>query len=145
MGFLGTKAPVQYDVALLLEIVIMIILLLGYKAKRDKKLRLHGLYMSAAVILHTILVVSVMIPSFVIYFSLLTRDITSPGVIVTWFHAIVGILADILGIYIVAEWRFQPPPQMACTRRKGLMKPLLALWLLALFTGIGFYAIYYLR
>jgi len=143
-GILGTKASLIYDINLLLQIAILLLLLLGYKFKRDKNLMRHGLTMAVAVILHTIAILLVMIPSFITYFGILLRDTASPGVTITWVHAIMGILAEILGIFLVAIWRFRPQPKMACAKWRWLMKPLLALWTFALILGIAFYAYYYL-
>lgn len=91
--------------------------------------------MAAAVILHISSILLITGPSFIIYFNTPTRDIRNFGLIITWIHAIVGLLSAILGIYLVATWRFQAPPKMDCARRKRLMKPTLTLWALTLILG----------
>jgi hypothetical protein len=138
-GFLGTLAGVIIDFTLLLQIVILVVLVVGYKFKMDKKLRKHGMTMSAAVILHVISILTIMIPSMLKYSDLLLIDISSTPVIVTWIHATIGLLAATLGMFLVIEWRFRPPPEMRCAKRKRLMKPLLILWILALLLGITVY------
>jgi len=142
-GLLGTGADVLQDITLFLEVIILVLLLAGYILVRTKKLRHHGVIMSAAVILHTVTIFIVMVPSFVVYFEILLRDISSPGVIITWVHFVAGTLADVLGIFLVAEWRYRPSPKMTCVKRRRLMKLLLALWILALALGLAFYIYYY--
>ncbi len=61
--------------------------------------------MLSAVILHTAMVLSVMIPSLVsIYFAL---NLSSPVFATVIVHAAVGALTWILGIWIVASWRLR--------------------------------------
>jgi len=114
----------------------------GYKYIKDKKLRTHGLIMTTAVISHTITILFVMIPSFIINFEILIKNIFSPGVIITWIHTVVGILTEMLGIYIVLKQRLLH--RTACAKRKWIMKPLFILWTLASIMGILFYSYYYL-
>jgi hypothetical protein len=116
---------------------------MGFKLIKDKKLRNHGVTMGIAVILHTIPIILVMIPSFLIYSNIMIKGISSPGVIITWVHVIAGVSAEILGIFLVAEWRFRLPPKMTCAKRRRLMIPALILWSFALILGIAFYVYYY--
>ena len=139
----GTKATLLYDVNLLLQILILILLFIGRKFVKDKKHKNHGIMMTIAVTLHTISILLIMIPSFVTYFGL-TISSFSLGIVITWIHAIVGILAEVLGIFIVVKWRFQPEPMKICGKRRKFMIPLFILWTFALILGIAFYIQYYL-
>jgi len=142
-GLLGTGARFEVDIIFLLEIAVLAILIVGYNYKKNKKLRTHGLTMTTAVILHTAAILTVMIPSVVMYGGLFLAEITNPGVILTLIHIFAGSIADAIGIFLVAEWRFRQPPKMTCIKRKRLMKPLLGLWILALILGVVFYVVYY--
>jgi hypothetical protein len=141
-GLLGTRASLQYDLSLLIQIAVLLLLLLGYKYVREGKLRRHGLTMSAAVTLHVASIILIMVPSLVIHFGVLFTDVTSPGVIITWIHLPIGIYAAYVGISIVVNWRFRS--ESLCMRKANMMKPLLVLWTIALFLGIAFYVYYYL-
>jgi membrane-associated HD superfamily phosphohydrolase len=143
-GILGTNANLSQDLTFLSQIAILLILFVGYKYVKEKKFRTHGRLMTIAVILHSITIFWVMIPSFIIYFDILVSNIFTPGVIITWIHAIVGLLAEVFGLFLIIEWRFRPPPKMICARRKWMMRPLFLLWTLALILGIAFYSYYYL-
>lgn len=143
-GILGTKAGLLQDIALLTQIVVIFILNMGYKYVRDKKLRTHGRTMAVAVTLHTITILLVMVPSFITNSGTFLMSVFSPMVFVTWIHIFVGTLSEILGIFLIAEWRFRPPPKMTCAKRRQIMKPLFTLWTFSLTLGIAFYVYYYL-
>jgi hypothetical protein len=142
-GLLGTKAAPLNDIALLLEIVILILIFIGIYYKMNKKYMVHGKIMGVAVVVHIFTILLVMIPSLIRNISLLS-NLFSLGVLVTIVHATAGTLAIVMGVYLVGAWRFRAPPNMNCTKRKHLMYPLLILWISALILGIAFYAIYYL-
>lgn len=117
---------------------------MGYKYIKEKQLKMHGLIMTSAVLLHTLTIFLVMIPSFVLYFDILLKRAFSLGVIITWIHAIVGIAVEVVGIILVLQWRFRSPSKMTCAKRKWIMRPLFMFWTLALILGIVFYIHYYL-
>lgn len=137
-GFFGTRAEAVVDFSLLLQIIILFVLFLGYKFKVDKKLRNHGIVMSIALFLHTFSILIVMVPSLLNYSGLLFTDFSNVLVIITWLHAPIGLLAVILGIFLVAKWKFDALVEK-CAKRKHLMKPVMVLWIFSLFLGIAFY------
>jgi hypothetical protein len=142
-GILGTKAEFSQDITLLSQIAILLILIVGYKSVKDKKLQSHGQIMFAAVMLHTLTIILVMIPSLILNFDVLLGSF-NPGILITWIHIIVGLLAELLGIFLVLEWRFRPLSTMTCIKRKKIMGPLFLMWTSATILGIAFYAYYYL-
>jgi hypothetical protein len=105
---------------------------------------MHGLIMTSSVLLHTLTIFLVMIPSFVLYFDVLLKRTFSFGVIITWIHTIVGIVVEVLGIILVLQWKFRSLSKMTCAKRKWMMRPLFMFWTLALISGIAFYMYYYL-
>jgi uncharacterized membrane protein YozB (DUF420 family) len=138
-GFLG-KAPLTSDIALFLEIAIVIALLLGrFRFARKKKFAAHGYVMAFAVCLHVISVLLVMIPSLAVSLDLLFTDFFSPAILITWIHVPLGTLTLILGAYLIIEWRFRPV-SATCQRRAKLMRPLWLLWVFTLILGLIIYA-----
>jgi len=131
-------------ISLVLQIVILVLLPGSIELKRRKKFRQHGITMLLAVVLHTIMILLVMIPSFVIgfipYFS---TDVLDTISIIAIVHGTMGILAEILGVFVVTSWRLQKSLRY-CTPRKKLMRVTLILWLTALFLGILLYTVLYL-
>ncbi|UCH38273.1 MAG: hypothetical protein JSV76_03725, partial [Candidatus Bathyarchaeota archaeon] len=98
----------------------------------------HGLVMTIAVIIHTISILIVIVPSAASYLVAFFRSDFNPVAIAVLIHSIAGIIAEILGVLLVAEWRLRPPPYVVCARRKWLMKPLIVLWVFALLSGVIF-------
>ena len=56
---------VTADFSLILQLVIFILLLYGYRLFRNKQLKSHGIITSFATILHTVLIFLVMVPTFI--------------------------------------------------------------------------------
>ena len=137
-GFLG-KAPLTSDIGLFLEIAIIIALFVGrFKFARNKRFRAHGFTVTAAIGLHALTILLVMIPSFVVSLDILLKDFSSPAIVVTWIHAPLGLLVLILGMYLVSVWRFRPP-DATCYKRARLMRPLWLLWVFDLVLGLFLY------
>jgi hypothetical protein len=61
--------------------------------------------------------------------------------IIGLIHGILGPIAVVLGIGLVASWRFQKNVE-GCFKRKKFMIPTLAFWLASLALGIMLYAIF---
>ena len=87
-----------------------------------------------ALILHTILILIVMIPSFSSGFGELGELSFLDGLNV-WSHAILGTAAEILGFIVVGFWLSKPLSNMACVRVKKIMLPLLIIWTVSLING----------
>lgn len=135
--FLG-KAPLTSDIAFVLEIAVLIILVFGrFRLARKGRLVGHGASMMIAVVLHSISVFVVMIPSFAVSLSIL-GEFSSLAIIVTWVHVPIGLVALVSGIFLVTTWRFCPP-EKSCYSRRRLMRPVFWLWVLSLALGILIY------
>lgn len=100
--------------------------------------------MAGAVILHAISIVLVMIPSFAVVVS---PDFVLPEsqqyIYITGIvHAIAGASAFLLGLGLVAAWRFKKDIR-GCFRRKKFMLATFALWVVAIVLGIVLFAVFY--
>jgi uncharacterized membrane protein YozB (DUF420 family) len=95
--------------------------------------------MSIAVILNIASFLLVMLP------SLLSA---SPSVsygsygIISLSHGLLGGIALVLGIFLVAAWGLQRSVQ-SCVKRKMIMRVTISLWFVALILGFLLYAILY--
>jgi len=131
-------------VGLIIQLVVFVMLLLGYASKRSLEFRRHGAIMAGAVFLHLINVVVIMIPSFAL--AVLPEFIIPEPFItkslIGLIHGVSGILAIVLGVYLVVAWRFRADVK-GCIRRKQTMRLTLVLWLIALILGILLYALFY--
>jgi uncharacterized membrane protein YozB (DUF420 family) len=126
-------------ISLVVEVVVLVLLFGGYSLKRMKKFRQHGITMLTAVVLHTVMILAWMIPSFSSFFrSPGSTNLADIIVVTTLVHAFMGIATDILGIWLVASWRLQADMK-TCFAKKRIMRVTLTLWLIALVLGIILY------
>ncbi|MGB9853537.1 MAG: hypothetical protein ACPLRY_01830 [Candidatus Bathyarchaeales archaeon] len=111
--------------------------------KRRKRIRAHGITMLLTVIVHSTTILGVMIPSFSSGLTpYILENFAKPISLISFFHGITGLLAWLLGIWIVVVWHLSPSTQ-ACYRKKSAMRITLVLWLIALILGFVMYLNFY--
>jgi len=124
-------------ISLILQIIALILLFAGVGLKGRKKFHQHGIVMLIAVVLHTIIILAWMVPSFSLSFSS-SINLADMIVVTILVHAFMGIAADLLGIWLVASWRLRVDMK-TCFAKKSLMRATMTLWLITLFLGIVLY------
>jgi hypothetical protein len=126
------------NISLVLQVVILFLLILGLPFVKGigakKNLMLHGYLTMLALVLHTILIFVVMIPSFSSGFGEL-GELSFLNSFNVWSHAILGTAAEILGFIVVGFWFSKPLSNMACARVKKVMLPLFIIWTISLING----------
>jgi uncharacterized membrane protein YozB (DUF420 family) len=136
-SLLGTRASIVFDLNLLLQIIILIVLLLGVKFGREKtssSLKRHGNIMTIAVILNAASILLIMGPSLVINFGAVLAELSEIGFPLTLLHHSFGIIAEILGVILVFK-KFG--------NIRMWMRFTAAVWLVSVVLGIAFYVLYY--
>lgn len=127
------------NVSLSLQVAILFLLILGLPLAKDpsgkKNLIRHGYLTVLALVMHTILIFVVMVPSFTKGLSDL-GSLSMLSAIDVWSHVILGTLAEALAIIIVVFWLSKPPIMMRCARMKKWMMPLFIIWVISLINGI---------
>ena len=99
--------------------------------------------MLIAVVLHTITILTVMLPSFVLgIIPYISTNATDTIAIIAAVHGITGIIAAVLGVWIVASWRLRKSLQY-CAPKKKIMLVTLTLWVITLILGILLYLNFY--
>jgi len=84
--------------------------------------------------LHTILIFGVMIPSLISNPSVIANF--SPIALTAVFsHVILGVLAEVLAVGLVASWLLRSPSKMTCYRTKAWMTPVFIIWAISLVSG----------
>lgn len=144
-GFLGTLAPRSADVVLLLELAMGMALLLGAWLARRQRYRQHAWCQSTVVLLNLVVVITMMVPSF--------REQVLPRIpaklgksfyALSTAHAILGSLAELLGIFIFLSAGTRLfPQQVRIKAYKPWMRTALALWWAVLLLGIATYLRWY--
>ena len=138
MGFLGTQAGFPADVNLILQIVMLGVLLIGRSRAKRKNFGKHGRYMAVAVIINAASLATVMVPSLLLGLGFVATYPTNPISVITVLHAVIGTVAEFLGIYLVLKWRFSKVI-VECMKNKRLMTPTIILWSTTAVLGILFY------
>jgi len=126
------------NVSLALQIVILFLLVLGLPFFRGqsniKNLMLHGYSTVIALVLHTILIFIVMIPTFTGGLGEL-GGLSLFDSVTVWSHIVLGTAAEVLGIVLVASWLVKGPSRMACGRWKKWMMPIFVVWVVSILNG----------
>jgi uncharacterized membrane protein YozB (DUF420 family) len=144
-GFLGTHAGYRADLNLTIQTAMGIALLFGAVLARKKRFVAHGICQTVVLVLNLAMIYLLMWPSF--YSHVLPRLQKHFGkrfYAVATIHGVLGVLAEILGLYIVLvagtkilpeTWRFK--------RWKLWMRIELGLWLVVLMMGVVTYLVWY--
>lgn len=94
----------------------------------------HGYVTVAALILHTIVIFIVMIPSFTSGFGEL-GGLSLFDALTVWPHVVLGTAAEIFGIIIIGSWLRNGPKKMTCWRRHRWMWPTFVIWVISIVNG----------
>ncbi len=143
MSLLNNPFALIATTSLTIQIIVLFLLLYGYLLKRQLKFRQHGIAMSAAVVLHLVVVFAIMIPSFVlaVFPDFIVPNVSGIISVVTLVHVVAGALAVSLGVWLVASWRFHD--LKGCFKKKRFMLLTITVWLVSLSFGIALYTIFY--
>src|SRR6202140_1138706 len=138
-GFLGTHAGFRSDLNLTIQIAMGVALISGAFLARAKRFVAHGICQTAVLVLNLIMICFSMWPSFHSHvLPRLPKRLGKQFYAVATIHGVLGVLAEILGLYIVLvagtgilpqTWRFK--------RWKLWMRIGLALWWIVLLMGVA--------
>jgi len=144
LGVFNPNASFIADLNLLFQIAIFIFLIGGVSiVKLRRGFAKHGVVMGLALLLNTISIAVVMIPSSLSFRGLFSAPFTRPTLAIV-SHIVMGSLTEILGIWLVAVWAFRRHEIKACARRKNVMRGTILLWMVELFLGVYVYIMLYL-
>ncbi len=127
-------------VSLVIQLVILGLLLGGVWLRAKRKFRQHGITMLTAVVFHAVLIFAWMIPSFDIFIFADPINLADTITLMILVHALTGIAATVLGIWLVAAWRLKAD-MTTCFAKKRVMLATITLWLTALVIGFILYII----
>jgi hypothetical protein len=110
--------------------------------KFGRKYFWHGVLTLLALIVHTVSIFVVMIPSL----RALAQPVLSFPLdrlsTVIMFHVAFGVLAEVLAVWLVGAWHLQRDAS-PCVRRKKWMSVTFSFWVAALALGLLLYAFLY--
>ncbi len=144
-GFLGTGATFGADLNLVVQSIMGLALIAGTILAKHKRYRAHGICQTTVLLLNLLMIGAVMWPSF-------QQQVKPalPKVFHKWYyaaatiHAVLGITAELLGLYIVVVAGTKLLPQRLRFKQwKRWMRTELVLWAIVLLTGVGTYCAWY--
>ena len=144
-GFLGTGASFGADLNLVVQLIMGLALIAGVLLAKQKRYTAHGICQTAVLLLNLLMIGLVMWPSF--------QQQVKPAlskVLHKWYyeaatiHALLGIAAELLGLYIViVAGTNLLPRRLRFKRWKLWMRTELVLWAIVLVSGVGTYCAWY--
>jgi uncharacterized membrane protein YozB (DUF420 family) len=144
-GFLGTGATFGADLNLVVQLIMGVALMGGAVLARQKRYTAHGICQSAVLLLNLVTIGLVMWPSFQQQVKpALSRVLRKRYYEVAATHAVLGIAAELLGLYIVLVAGTNVVPQWLRFKNwKWWMRAELVLWAIALGSGVRTYCAWY--
>ncbi|PYX47251.1 MAG: hypothetical protein DMG83_05190 [Acidobacteria bacterium] len=144
-GFLGTAAPFAADFNLIMQLILGAALIAGVFFAKQKRFRAHGICQTTVLLVNLLMIGLVMWPSF----HQQLRP-TLPKVFhrlyyaAATIHALAGMMAEAIGLYIVIVAGTNLLPQWLCfTHWKRWMRAEAVLWSIVLVSGVGTYYVWY--
>ena len=144
-GFLGTGAPFGADLNLVVQLIMGLALIAGVLLAKQKRYTAHGICQTTVLLLNLLMIELVMWPSF--------QQQVKPAlskVLHKWYyeaatiHTLLGIAAELLGLYIViVAGTNLLPRRLRFKRWKLWMRTELVLWAIVLVSGVGTYCAWY--
>ena len=146
-GFLGTGATLRADLNLVVQLAMGFALLVGMFLARRKKFRAHKYCQSSVMLLNLVMIFLIMAPSFHKQVEpQLPGGLRESYYLVPYVHAVLGTIAEVLGVYIVLVAATKlVPKKLRFKRYKPWMRTELALWWLVVLIGVCTYYVWYLR
>lgn len=144
-GFLGTGATFEADLNLVVQLSMAVALLAGALLAKHKRYRAHGVCQTTVLLLNLLMIGLVMWPSFHQQVQpAMSKVFHKRYYAAAAIHGILGITAELLGLYIVIVAGTNVLPRwLRFTNWKYWMRTELALWMIVLVSGMGTYYAWY--
>lgn len=146
-GFLGMGATFRADLNLVAQIAMGLALLIGRSLARKKNFRAHKYCQSSVMLLNLLMIFLIMAPSFQKQVEpQVPAGLSEAYYLVPYIHAILGTIAELLGLYIVLVAATKLLPKwLRFDRYRPWMLTCLTLWWLVILIGIGTYYVWYVK
>jgi len=143
-GFLGTKAQLGADLALILTLIAAILFTVGWRLAVRRRYDSHRWIMTAAVLLDGAVILTWMVRSFVLYvWPKLPAGLDQRAYAVNTVHAVIGVVGLVLGVFVVLRANELVPQALRFANYKAYMRTSYVLFMLATLTGVAVYVVAY--
>jgi hypothetical protein len=130
------------NVSLILQVVILFLLIMGLPLVRGanrgpdakKNFMRHGYLTVLALLLNTVLIFTVMVPSFAKGLGEL-GGLSFLDSFNVWSHVVLGTIAEALAIIIIVPWLYKHSSTMTCAKLKKWMWLTLIIWVISVLSG----------
>ena len=146
-GMLGSAAPWQADLTLLVEAVMGMALLAGAVLARRRHYRAHAWCQSAVVLLNLVVIGFAMAPSFYIQLApKIPQVMRKSYYAIAVGHVSLGVIAELEGLYIIlAAGTNVLPKRLGLRNYRAWMRATLILWWVVLLLGVATYVRWYVH
>jgi len=144
-GFLGTGATFAADLNLVVQLIMGTALIAGSVLAKRKCYRAHGICQTSVLLLNLLMIGLVMWPSFQQQVKpAMSKALHKWYFEVALLHGVLGITAEMLGLYIVIVAGTNILPQwLRFNHWKLWMRTEIVLWAVALLGGLATYCAWY--
>jgi len=143
-GFLGTKAGLGADLTLVLMILAAVLFTIGVVLAKRKSMEAHRRVQTTAVVLNAVLVLFWMVRSLFVYIiPEIPSKLGQRMYAVTTLHALAGLVAMLLGVFIVLRANDLVPQKLRFSDYKPWMRISYVLYMLATLGGVVVYVLIY--
>ena len=144
-GFLGTGATFAADFNMIVQLAMGTALMAGVWLARQKRYRAHGICQSTVLLLNLIMIAWMMWPSFHQQVQPRFSRTHSAYYALPAFHALLGMAAELLGLYIVIVATTNIlPRRLRFKNWKRWMRTEFVLWWIVLTSGAMTYYVWYI-
>ena len=140
-------APGAADLALLIEIMMGVALFAGAVLARRGRYRAHAWCQSTVVLLNLVAIGFAMAPSFYVQVApKIPRAIRKPYYAIAAGHAVLGALAELVGLYVIVAAGTNILPRCLHLRNyRAWMRATFILWWVVLLLGVAIFVRWYVR
>jgi uncharacterized membrane protein YozB (DUF420 family) len=143
-GFFGTDASMLVDIELTMLILAALLFTIGWRLAVGKHYRAHRWTQTAAATLNALVVLGSMVSSYLNYvLPGLPARLNQAYFAVPTVHAIVGLVAFLLGVFVVLRGNGLVPKALRFSNYKAFMRTSYALYMLATAIGVVVYLVWY--
>jgi hypothetical protein len=130
----------QSNVVSVIQVIALVMLVIGvypYRIRtKNRNLIMHGFFSIAAVGLNLATILLIMIPVLIGDFMFIS-NLSLVQLSVVWLHAVLGIVALMLGLIIIFSWVTHPLGELGCSKMWRLMLPTFIIWIFVLVLGLA--------
>jgi hypothetical protein len=129
----------QGNIVSVIQVIALVLLVIGvypYRIRtKTRNLIMHGFFSIVAIGLNLATVLSIMFPVFIGNLVFISNLSLVQSAIV-WLHAVLGIVAIVLGLIIIFSWVTHPLGELGCSKMWRLMMPTFVIWAFVLVLGL---------